>query len=376
LFVFTTDHGSGSGGWDVIENLWNYEELTDAHFAELLAAFPECEKICTFEPCFSGGFLDNIIIPPGPIVGSSACSHDEYSWAMGPDYVYDEYVFHWTAAVKGEDAYGNPVDADANQDGIVTMDEAYIYAETHDTASESPQYGEYPEGIGETTSLWIGSEPPETPTKPYGPEEWIQYVEATFSTSAIEPEGEDVYYMFDWGDGNLSEWVGPYPSGETVEASHVWNDIGEYEVKAIAKDINGVKSSWSEAAPLSIVEDQAPSKPGITGKQRIVGGLNYSYTFVSTDPEEDDIYYKIDWDDGQVTDWLGPYSSDESIALDHKWHEKGEFTIKAWAKDIYGKASSQSNYMVKVLFVLNSNPSNNEMLNSILQTLQHKSTNS
>ncbi|HUS99967.1 MAG TPA: C13 family peptidase [Candidatus Thermoplasmatota archaeon] len=143
LFVFTTDHGSTVSGWNVVQNLWNHEVLTDAHFAELLAAFPECEIICTLEPCYSGGFLDNVVVAPGPIVASSACRHDESSWAM-ENLIYDEYVFHWTAAVNGEDAFGNPVDADMNEDGFVTMDEAFIYAEAQDTRPESPQYGEYP----------------------------------------------------------------------------------------------------------------------------------------------------------------------------------------------------------------------------------------
>ena len=123
LFVFTTDHGDTNGGWNTLFNLWNHEELTDAHFASLLEALPECEIICTFEPCFSGGFLDNVVVPPGPVIASSACRHDEYSYAMN-DLVYDEYAFHWTAAVNGLDAYGNPVNADYNQDGIITMDEA------------------------------------------------------------------------------------------------------------------------------------------------------------------------------------------------------------------------------------------------------------
>ncbi|MCK5030465.1 MAG: hypothetical protein KAR64_03270, partial [Thermoplasmatales archaeon] len=73
LLVFTTDHGSSNGGWNVLLNLWNSEELTDAHFATLLAGLPECEIICTFEQCYSGGFLDDVVVPPGPIVASSAC---------------------------------------------------------------------------------------------------------------------------------------------------------------------------------------------------------------------------------------------------------------------------------------------------------------
>jgi hypothetical protein len=220
------------------------------------------------------------------------------------------------------------------------------------------------------------SEPPETPDAPQGPNQWIRNIECTFSSVTTDPEGDNISYIFDWGDGTLSSWLGPYPSGQTVEEEHIWTELGDYEIKVAARDIYGAKSSWSPAATLSIVEDQAPIKPGITGKQRIVGGLNYNYTFVSTDPEGDNIYYKIDWDDGHVTDWLGPYSSGESIALGHKWLEKGDYTIKAWAKDIYEKMSGQSNYMVKVLFVINSNPSNNQMMLNILQSLQQKATNS
>ncbi|MBU0518760.1 T9SS type A sorting domain-containing protein [bacterium] len=160
LFVFWTDHGSSDGGWNTHFNLWNEESLFDWHFAELMDALPACEKISTFEPCYSGGFLDNLNVPPGPTVASSACTHDQVSWAMPPDYMYDTYVFHWTAAVKGEDAYGNPVDADYNGDSIITMDEAYRYAEIHDTSNEDPQYIDYPAGVGQGISLWPTGEGP------------------------------------------------------------------------------------------------------------------------------------------------------------------------------------------------------------------------
>ncbi len=154
LFVFTTDHGGSNGGWNTYFNLWDGDELTDSHFASLLDALPQCKIIQTFEPCFSGGFLDDVVVPPGPRIASSACRHDEYSWAMPPDYVYDTYVFHWTAAVMGEDAYGVPVDADANSDGVVSMEEAFVYAEAHDQSDEDPQYDDYPAGVGAVTTLW------------------------------------------------------------------------------------------------------------------------------------------------------------------------------------------------------------------------------
>ena len=167
LFIFTTDHGESAGGWNTNQNLWNQEILTDAHFAQLISALPQGLTIAfTLEPCYSGGFLDNLIVPPGPIVGSSACAYNELSWAMPPNYLYDTYVFHWTAAVKGIDAFGVAVDADYNHDGIVTMDEAYRYALEHDTSNEHPQYGEQPAGLGATVSLWPMAAPlaPAAPT--------------------------------------------------------------------------------------------------------------------------------------------------------------------------------------------------------------------
>jgi hypothetical protein len=339
LFVFTTDHGGSVSGYDVIENLWNYEELTDAHFAELLAALPECEKICTLEPCFSGGFLDNIIVPPGPIVGSSACNYNEYSWAMPPDYVYDTYVFHWTAAVKGEDAYGVPVDADANQDGIITMDEAYAYAVAHDTDSESPQYGEYPEGFGSSISLKVSSNPPAQPTKPVGPTLGIWNIEYSYSSTTTEPDNEQMYYMFDWGDGSNSGWIGPYASGQTGTGSHIWTVLGTFDVKVKARDIWGSQSPWSEPLVVTITDNNPPSVPDITGPVQGEPGNDYLYNLVSTDAEGQNLYYFVDWGDNTTTEWLGPYISGTQIHVTHSWAEQGNYTVKAKAKDTMGGES-------------------------------------
>jgi len=267
LFVFTTDHGDTAGGWNTVECLWNTEELTDAHFEELLAQFPEgCEILCTLEPCFSGGFLDNIVIPPGPVIGSSACRYDEYSWAMPPDYVYDTYVFHWTAAMKGQDAYGIPVDADVNDDGKVTFREAYNYAVSMDTDDESPQYGEYPDGIGDRITLWVSNLPPENLTVPIGPDEGVTGRPATFTTSATEPEGEDVYYRFDWGDGTLSEWIGPFNSGVPGNCTHIWMNESVYNVRAKAKDDVGSETGWSGPHVIAIHELPVLSIESITAR--------------------------------------------------------------------------------------------------------------
>lgn len=193
------------------------------------------------------------------------------------------------------------------------------------------------------------SNPPEKPTTPEGPDEWAEDVEATFSTSAIEPEGEQVFYKFDWDDGEFSDWVGPYNSGETGEATHSWEDLGDYEIRAIAKDINGVQSEWSDPAILTIVENEKPTKVVITGPNWGFGGEEYEFTFTSTDAEGSDIFYRIDWDDGDDTGYIGPYSSGETMTLGHKWKLKGTYWIKAWAKDAMGGESNQESHKIIIL---------------------------
>ena len=150
LFLyFQTDHGSSNTGWSVYANLWNQQELQDEHFAEMLEAFPLCEQSYCFEQCFSGGFMDDIMW--GGINKrdfNSACTAFQYSWAMPPNYEYDEFVFDWTAALRGEDAYGVPVDADYTGDGYISMQEAFIYAKRNDVCNEEPQYASNPNPFG------------------------------------------------------------------------------------------------------------------------------------------------------------------------------------------------------------------------------------
>jgi hypothetical protein len=153
VFIFTTDHGGDESGWDVYLNLWG-EVMHDEVLASHMNSLPGPQFIVTMEQCFSGGFEDDLQTVP-PRVFSSAAAYNEPSYAMS-NLLYDEYVYYWISAVRGADPYGTPVDADTNGDGMVTMDEAFLYAEAHDTAPETPQYDDNPAGLGATVSLDFG----------------------------------------------------------------------------------------------------------------------------------------------------------------------------------------------------------------------------
>ncbi len=107
------------------------------------------------------------------------------------------------------------------------------------------------QAFGDPT-LTIGeqSQPPAKPQAPSGPATGKINTEYTYTSSTTDPEGDQVSYMFDWGDGSSSSWVGPYDSGATASAKKTYTVEGSYQIKVVAKDSHGKLSVWSD--PLSI----------------------------------------------------------------------------------------------------------------------------
>jgi len=164
----------------------------------------------------------------------------------------------------------------------------------------------------------------------------IVYTEYMFNSSTTDPEGDDIYYLFDWGDGNNSEWQGPYASGATGSASHTWTKGGDYEIRVKAHD-GRRESNWSEALIITI-ENDPPDAPSITGETNGKTGTEYEYTFNAVDPDGHDVKYFIDWGDDN-TEWTGYNPSGTDVKVKHTWDEQEDFTIKAKAKDIFDAES-------------------------------------
>jgi len=99
---------------------------------------------------------------------------------------------------------------------------------------------------------------PNKPSKPSGETSGTTGKEYTYSTSATDADGDQVYYMFDWGDGNFSEWLGPYGSGDTCEATYTWSQDGSYSIKVISKDAHDGDSDWSDPLPVSMPKAYRP----------------------------------------------------------------------------------------------------------------------
>ena len=111
----------------------------------------------------------------------------------------------------------------------------------------------------------MATKPPETPERPNGPTEGIVDYNYTFSTSTTDPEGNQVYYKWNWGNSSVSEWIGPYNSGTTVFASHWWAEKGNYEVTVKAKDVHDAESNWSVPTTIHIYDRPILKIGNITG---------------------------------------------------------------------------------------------------------------
>jgi hypothetical protein len=119
-------------------------------------------------------------------------------------------------------------------------------------------------GIFTKGPIWLfktcSNHPPKKPRilgYPFG-KPGIKY---NFRTQLLDHENDTVYYMWDWGDGSYSCWIGPFESGKYISASHAWS-VGKFELKVKVKDVHDSESEWSD--PLNLVIENEPPYIKIT----------------------------------------------------------------------------------------------------------------
>lgn len=100
--------------------------------------------------------------------------------------------------------------------------------------------------------------PARIPSTPTGPNTSPINHDNLFQTNSIQPENSQVYYMWDWGDGNYSTWLGPYESDESVQSSYTWHQPGIFNIRIKAKNsINEIESDWSESHQIEVIMPNA-----------------------------------------------------------------------------------------------------------------------
>jgi hypothetical protein len=180
----------------------------------------------------------------------------------------------------------NPVQIDIDKDVWVSIQVTHAPGETPLGVGPGPHiagksdwvyyagswgslYDETSGALDYNWNIWVkveeSSRPPEKPQTPEGPTVGNVDFEYMFSTYTTDPDGDQVYYQWDWDDETSTEWLGPFDSGVSVVANHAWTEKGNYEIKVKAKDVNGVESDWSDPLTVIIVDEPILEIGNITG---------------------------------------------------------------------------------------------------------------
>jgi hypothetical protein len=120
-----------------------------------------------------------------------------------------------------------------------------------------------------TGPLWYFTTMAEPNQPPYirnlsGPSTGKIGVEYRFSADVVDPDGDTISCVWDWGDGTTSDWQGPYANGTTINASHTWAAEGIFEIKVQPRDQHGLLGDWS--TPRIIAINQSLTTTFIFGK--------------------------------------------------------------------------------------------------------------
>ena len=89
-----------------------------------------------------------------------------------------------------------------------------------------------------------GNNPPEEPVL-NGPINGKVGTDYTFTALTNDSDGDNISYLFDWGDGTNSGWTEFVKSGTIVNQSHKWLRKSTFKIRVKAKDCYASQSKWT-----------------------------------------------------------------------------------------------------------------------------------
>lgn len=152
---------------------------------------------------------------------------------------------------------------------------------------------------------------------------------------------DDLVYKYKPNNGS---WYAPeiicnqgpnYPHELSIELDHegnvyvIWEESGDLYFR----------TTWVNKAPSVSIQTE--------NIQKRYTKTTYDFYGIVTDDENcNDVYYFIDWGDGNNSGWIGPLNDKNIFQSTHAWFFTGNYTVKIKAKDIQGKESNWSDTVI------------------------------
>lgn len=177
----------------------------------------------------------------------------------------------------------------------------------------------------------------------------------TFTVTATDPEGGEVAYKVVWGDTSSIEWTPFYSSGQPVRRDHVYAESGNYVIRVMARDAQLLETGWSEDYPVAIrlLPPGAPQKP--EGPAFCTTGVSYEYRFRASHPQNDSLWYQVDWG-GVVAEWHGPVPSDSWYRAARTFDTAGTYALAVRARDSRGQMTGWSDTLLVTAVMIPGGP--------------------
>ena len=232
-------------------------------------------------------------------------------------------------------------------------DDGTIYVGSYDDYL----YALYPNGtLRWKTEIWYGSD-----TNPSIGSDGTIYICSASRLFAINPVNGEIDWEFDLGGSVMHSSSAICADGIIYTGIEIGDRDGG-ELVAVNPDgterwRERISNRWVDSSPcigsdgtiyinsaryeprgcslhaFGTSNPNAPEAPSIDGETNGEAGVEYEYTFTTIDPNGDDVFYYIEWGNGEFEDWFGPYNSAEEVVVRHTWDEQDTYTIRARAKD-------------------------------------------
>ena len=150
---------------------------------------------------------------------------------------------------------------------------------------------------------------------------------------------------------------------------YVWDMGSEYNVSNIEWPMFQFDTHHTGHYTTGSEDNNPPEAPEIDGPTSGKAGTSYDYTFVATDPDNDDLTYIVDWGDDSPVELYGPAPSGTEVSANHTWSDKNTYTVGVKARDSFG-AESDTTYL-EVTMPVNLQILNFPLLQKILERFPH-----